>query len=292
METFREYEREFLDVTKGIPSRLVGLDSSSACARGRGSDVGATRDGVNRGRAVRRGPGARGAGDRGRLLPCAGQGACGRVRRARGGEERGGRRCGAQAGPGSGARREGGLRGRGAQLADMELELRGLDDAAVRREQQAKVRTYRSTLESIARDLERKRTQLAREKLLAGGASAPVTDAALSDTSKGQRERYDRAVGKMAAGVDTLEEARRTLAETEEVGMGITSELSRNRATLEGARSKLHEVHQESDLARSLLRSMDRRECRFKLLTAGIIIILIALVSVIIWAATRKPAKK
>jgi hypothetical protein len=112
----------------------------------------------------------------------------------------------------------------------MELELRGWDDAAARREQQAKMRTYRSTLESISRDLERKRTHLAREKLLAGGSGAAVTDAALSDTSKGQRERYDKAISKMAAGSDTLEEARRTLAETEEVGMGITLELSRNSA--------------------------------------------------------------
>eukprot|EP01138_Halocafeteria_seosinensis_P000798 gb/GECG01000819.1/.p1 GENE.gb/GECG01000819.1/~~gb/GECG01000819.1/.p1 ORF type:complete len:145 (+),score=18.10 gb/GECG01000819.1/:1-435(+) len=108
-----------------------------------------------------------------------------------------------------------------------------------------------------------------------------------SGETQAQRERYMRANERLAAGSDSLRQSQQTLEDTENMAMDISEELHRNRQTIHSIRSKVGEENSMLDNARRVLRSMTRREHRFKLLLALFIIVLIVIIAVIIYFATK-----
>lgn len=70
--------------------------------------------------------------------------------------------------------------------------------------------------------------------------------------------------------------------------MNVTSELDRNRSTLENARRKVGEVTTTTDYARRILRSMGQREVRYKIFLAIFIIVVLVLIGVVVYFAFIK----
>eukprot|EP01138_Halocafeteria_seosinensis_P000796 gb/GECG01000817.1/.p1 GENE.gb/GECG01000817.1/~~gb/GECG01000817.1/.p1 ORF type:complete len:197 (+),score=29.68 gb/GECG01000817.1/:1-591(+) len=120
------------------------------------------------------------------------------------------------------------------QLADMETEVRGLPDGT-RRELGNKISTYRDSINSLQKDLEKVKNRINRNSLMESGGG---DDMRFSGETQAQRERYMRANERLAAGSDSLRQSQQTLEDTENMAMDISEELHRNRQTIHSIRSK------------------------------------------------------
>jgi hypothetical protein len=76
--------------------------------------------------------------------------------------------------------------------------------------------------------------------------------------------------------------AQRTVAETEEIGLEITSELQRNREKIQSSHAKVGEFAGVTDSARRLLSSMSRRDVQQRFILAFIAVVL--LIAIIVTA--------
>lgn len=106
---------------------------------------------------------------------------------------------------------------RRVQLSDMDAEVRGMNPAT-RTALGAKIRTYRTTVSDIERDVNGLRDRTTRSALLAGGSRRDPADLTFGEGSMAQRERMAAANERMKGTSSALEQGRRILAETEEVG--------------------------------------------------------------------------
>lgn len=86
---------------------------------------------------------------------------------------------------------------------------------------------------------------------------------------------------------ETLLQSKRTLADTEEVAMGITENLASNRQTILSAHEKVHATGGFIGQSQSLLRRMQHRESRRKLILTGLFVFLILVFILILYFAIR-----
>ena len=100
----------------------------------------------------------------------------------------------------------------------------------------------------------------------------------------GERQRLLDAGARAERNTDVLAQAGRRVGEIEEVALGITEELARNRATIEGARDKARQTTAQMGFARSILRRMDQREGRKKLVVRCIWAFLGVLLLILVYA--------
>lgn len=141
------------------------------------------------------------------------------------------------------------------------------------------VRTH-SPAESLKRDLTRTQEQASRQALLSGGRDLQFTA-----KSSQQRSRMADVTTRLESGNTRLEDAHRTLADTEDVAIGITSELQRNRETLLSTRGRVHETGGLLTSARRTINSMVRREFRTKvMLCCFALFLLIAIILTVYFA--------
>lgn len=82
--------------------------------------------------------------------------------------------------------------------------------------------------------------------------------------------------------------AHRTVLETEEVGMEITTELQRNREKIQSSRSKAAEFMGITDSARRILASMSRRDNQQRLILCFLMAMLVIGISIAIYYSTKK----
>jgi len=82
---------------------------------------------------------------------------------------------------------------------------------------------------------------------------------------------------------DTLTNARRVMAETEDVALEITEELGRNREKIQNARSKVQEVSGMTNTARRLVQSMSKRETQQKIMMYGLAFVLVGAIVVVVY---------
>ena len=80
-----------------------------------------------------------------------------------------------------------------------------------------------------------------------------------------------------------LENALKTVAETEEVGAGITEELQRNREKIESAHQKVRDVDSLTGTARKLLRRMTARDKRQRYMTYGVLCFLFLAILIVLY---------
>jgi len=103
--------------------------------------------------------------------------------------------------------------------------------------------------------------------------------------SNDHRERLLQTNESLQNQNSTLENARRVMAETEDVAMDITQELARNRETMESARGRVRNVSGLTNRARRVLVSMRRREVQQKMVVYGVgvvgVIVVIYLVTLL-----------
>ncbi|TFJ84286.1 hypothetical protein NSK_004277 [Nannochloropsis salina CCMP1776] len=133
-------------------------------------------------------------------------------------------------------------------IKQMKLEVRSLD-AGTKAALAAKVQTY--------------------EKVLTG------------------RQRLLETSERLAHQNRTIDNARKVMAETEQVGIHIGEELESNREKIQNIRSKVSEVGGLTNTARRLISSISRRETQQKLMLWGVAASLLIAIILIIYYSSR-----
>ncbi|KAL1933139.1 hypothetical protein VTP01DRAFT_8817 [Rhizomucor pusillus] len=168
-------------------------------------------------------------------------------------------------------------------LGQMEMEILNIP-APGRTRLQAKLRLFKSEAEKMKRDLRRANTVAPkvseRDELLGDMASESVDfDASTMD----QRQRLLSGTERLGESSRRLQDSHRLALETEGIGINILSTLKGQRETMLRARDTLAEADSYIDKASKTLKGMARRMATNKMITAAIILILIALIVLVIW---------
>jgi vesicle transport through interaction with t-SNAREs 1 len=161
-------------------------------------------------------------------------------------------------------------------VKQMALEARSVNDASLKRDLLAKVRTCKSQYQALQQQNEK--------QSLWGGRTNNNTH-----TAAGTKERLllQQNENSLAAQNETLERARRTMQETEAVALEITEELGHNRETLMSAHGRIREVSGLTGRAKRILTSMNQRAMQQKCITYGIAIGLCVAFFMILWSMWR-----
>ena len=163
-------------------------------------------------------------------------------------------------------------------LKQMSVEARGVDDPTVKRDLLANVRQCKTVLSAVRDEFKAKKGAQERANLLIHAGNSNH-----NESRNASKERLLQAQNQLEQQNDTLDRARRVMADTEEVGMEITSELARNRETLETAHGRVREVSGLTNRARRLLQNMNRRAVQQKLALYTIGIVIVLVLCVILW---------
>jgi len=145
----------------------------------------------------------------------------------------------------------------GELLQQMALEARSVPDASLKRELLSKVRSYKSELQTL-KDEDNKRSLMSSARGNGSGGSSEHRD-----RMRQQQEMLQNQNNK-------LDSARRVLQETEQVALEIGEELSSNRATIESASGRTRQVTAMAGRARRLVASMNLRSRQQKMLLYGL----------------------
>mmetsp|Transcript_5068 Transcript_5068/g.7344 ORF Transcript_5068/g.7344 Transcript_5068/m.7344 type:complete len:205 (-) Transcript_5068:80-694(-) len=159
-------------------------------------------------------------------------------------------------------------------LKQMSVEARGVDDASTKRDLLAKVRQCKSTLSGLREEFKALRMTEDRSSLMGNSRS---------NGENGSKERLLQTQNQLEQQNETLDRARRVMADTEEVAVDITTELGRNREVLETAHGRVREVSGLTNRARRLLQNMNRRAVQQKLAMYSIAGIIILVAGIILW---------
>ena len=167
-------------------------------------------------------------------------------------------------------------------LQQMTIEARGIPSSEKERKQSClqKVRVCKGNLANLNDDVEKAQHENNRDSLLSSGGVGKgfkknKNESRLSDDTK---ERLLSTNSQLQSQNATLDNARRIMAETEEVAMDITSELARNRETMESASGRVRDVSSLTNQARRVLVSMQRREVQQKMIVYGVGVFLFVIV--------------
>ncbi|OQR88372.1 hypothetical protein THRCLA_10365 [Thraustotheca clavata] len=145
----------------------------------------------------------------------------------------------------------------------MSVEIRGRSPAQ-RKEMQAKINVYREEIAGFQRDLER--------------AMLLAKDMPSNSSTQSDAARYDRIVtntNRLQRASDQLEQSKRIVAETEDIGIGVMDTLAQQRETLLSAHDKVRETRELTGDARRVLLRMSQRVLTNKITLWFVIIVLI-----------------
>ncbi|GLC35551.1 hypothetical protein PLESTB_000194800 [Pleodorina starrii] len=146
---------------------------------------------------------------------------------------------------------------------------------------QNKVKEYKADLASLKEQLSKARA--------ASGSDYDAARAELglgmdyASSSQSQRDRMLSATSKLEQSNDRLQQGKKLLVETEELGTGILANLAAQRETILHSRDALHGADDNIGKARKILSSMGRRMLQNKLIMFGIIGFLLAAIIIIIY---------
>lgn len=152
-------------------------------------------------------------------------------------------------------------------LKQMTVESRSVDDKQIKAECQKVVRVAKGNHANLVDDVKAVQSEVDRNSLLAGSRDI---ESGGSGRNSAVREHLLKTNNTLQSQNSTLENARRVMAETEDVALEITEELSRNRETIESASSRVRGVSSLTNRARRVLVSMQRREVQQKMIIYGI----------------------
>ncbi|GLJ42137.1 hypothetical protein SUGI_0872580 [Cryptomeria japonica] len=162
-------------------------------------------------------------------------------------------------------------------IRKMDLEARSLQPS-VKANLLAKLREYKSDLNNLKRDVKKASladSQSARDELLESGMS----DALMA--SADQRGRLLMSTERLNQSTDRIKESKRTILETEELGVSILQDLHQQRQTLLHTHDTLHGVDDYIGKSRKILTSMTRRMNRNKWILGGLISVLVVAIILI-----------
>jgi len=167
-----------------------------------------------------------------------------------------------------------------ALIRKMDLEARSLQPS-LKATFLAKLREYKSDLNNLKRDVKKTSspidTQAARDELLESGMGDTLM------ASADQRGRLLNSTERLNQTSDRIKEGRRTLLETEDLGVSILHDLHQQRQSLLHAHDTLHGVDDNIGKSRKILTSMTRRMSRNKYIIGGLIGVLVIVIAVIVY---------
>jgi len=155
----------------------------------------------------------------------------------------------------------------------MTIESRSVDDKQIKAECQAVVRVAKGNHANLVDDVKAVQGAFERHSLLQGGSSGDVESGnhkSGRNANAAVKEHLLKTNNTLQSQNSTLENARRVMAETEDVALEITEELSRNREAISSASSRVRGVSSLTNRARRVLVSMQRREVQQKMVVYGI----------------------
>uniref|UniRef100_A0A0D6QTF6 t-SNARE coiled-coil homology domain-containing protein n=1 Tax=Araucaria cunninghamii TaxID=56994 RepID=A0A0D6QTF6_ARACU len=164
-------------------------------------------------------------------------------------------------------------------IRKMDLEARSLQPS-IKANLLAKLREYKSDLNNLKREVKKASSidsAAAREELLESGMNDTLM------ASADQRGRLLMSTERLNQSTDRIKESRRTILETEELGVSILQDLHQQRQTLLHAHTTLHDVDDNIGKSRKLLTSMARRMNRNKWIIGGIIGVLILVIILVMY---------
>ncbi|KAK1565505.1 hypothetical protein Q3G72_028221 [Acer saccharum] len=167
-----------------------------------------------------------------------------------------------------------------ALIRKMDLEARSLQPS-VKAMLLAKIREYKTDLNNLKNEVKRvtsgNRNQAARDGLLESG----IADAMM--VSSDQRGRLLMTTERVNQSTDRIKESRRTMLETEELGVSILQDLHQQRQSLLHAHGTLHGVYDDISRSKKILTAMSRRMCRNKWIIGSVITVLILAILLILF---------
>ncbi|KAK3042365.1 hypothetical protein RJ639_002411 [Escallonia herrerae] len=165
-------------------------------------------------------------------------------------------------------------------IRKMDLEARSLQPS-VKAVLLAKLREYKSDLNKLKREVKKltsaKSNQDAHEELLESGM------ADTHEISADQRGRLAMSTERLNQSSDRIKESRRTVLETEELGVSILEDLHQQRETLLHSHKKLHGVDDAIDKSKKVLSSMLKRMTRTKWIIGSLIAALVLAIIFILY---------
>lgn len=144
-------------------------------------------------------------------------------------------------------------------VKQMALEARSVSDATLKQQLLAKVRKLKSQVSTL-------QTQSQQQSLF---NSMDIDDN--EQTGRDRLSRQTKATEDLLVNQnDTLERARRTMQDTEQVALEITEELTHNREKLMTAHGRVREVSGMTGRARRILNNMSQRAVQQKMVMYGV----------------------
>ncbi|KAL1531726.1 Vesicle transport v-SNARE 13 [Salvia divinorum] len=171
----------------------------------------------------------------------------------------------------------GGLEDAEALIRKMDLEARSLPPG-VKATLLVKLREYKTDLNNLKSEVKRiasgNANQAARDDLL---------DSSMATASADQRARLLMSTEKLGKSSDRIREGRKTMLETEELGVSILQDLHQQRQSLLHAHNNLHGVDDNIGRSKKILTNMSRRMSRNKWIIGTIIALLVIAILVILY---------
>jgi vesicle transport through interaction with t-SNAREs protein 1 len=169
-----------------------------------------------------------------------------------------------------------------ALVRRMDLEARSMQTPAVKDPMAVKLREYKNELARLKREAATafrsvSHAQRDRAQLLAGAELDDLN----APTSSSQRERILQATSRLDQTGDRIREGKRTLLDTEELGVSILQDLHRQRDVISSARETIHGADDTLSKSRKILSNMGRRILQNKLLMYGIIGMLVLAIALV-----------
>ncbi|XP_057493068.1 vesicle transport v-SNARE 12 [Actinidia eriantha] len=165
-------------------------------------------------------------------------------------------------------------------IRKMDLEARSLQPS-LKAVLLAKLREYKADLNKLKREVKKissvNTNPISREELMESG----MADA--HAVSGDQRERLAMSTERLNQSSDRIKESRRTMLETEDLGVSILQDLHQQRETLLHSHKKLHGVDDAIDKSKKVLTSMSRRMSRNKLIVGSIIAALVLAIILVLY---------
>ncbi|KAI3454702.1 hypothetical protein Pfo_011365 [Paulownia fortunei] len=175
---------------------------------------------------------------------------------------------------------KGGLEDAEALIRKMDLEARSLPPS-VKATLLAKLREYKTDLNNLKMEVKRitsaNANQAARDELLESG---------MADTkmvSADQRGRLLMSTERINQSSERIRESRKTMLETEELGVSILQDLHQQRQSLLHAHNTLHGVDDNVSRSKKILTNMSRRMSRNKWIIGTIITVLVIAIILILY---------
>ncbi|KAL3748530.1 hypothetical protein ACJRO7_009725 [Eucalyptus globulus] len=171
-----------------------------------------------------------------------------------------------------------------ALIRKMDLEARSLQPS-VKATLLAKLREYKTDLNNLKTEVKRLTSPnanlAARDDLLESG----MADAMM--VSADQKGRLLMSTERLNHSTDRIKESRRTMLETEELGVSILQDLHQQRQSLLHAHNNLHGVDENIGKSKKILTAMSRRMSRNKWIIGSIIVALVAAIILILYFKLR-----